>query len=132
MGQKLRVGGVAVAVGVAALLGPLGVAPAALADAPPQLCAAEFVPLTEATEGVQYLSRRNAVKDEAGLLGKIEAAKEKLMAEKTDDSDGKLADYQAKVVQLRAAGKIVEIADGESVDLLALAQDARECVKPVG
>ena len=123
----MRANGVAVAVAVAASLVPVGVAPAAVADEPPHPCAPEFMALREATAGVDYGEHRNADKDRDGLLGKIAAADDKFSQGKAVDSDAKLADYQAKVDQLLAAGKLVE---PEGVSLFDLAAQTRECVLP--
>lgn len=121
MGSTMRVRGVAVAVAVAASLGSLGVAPAAVADV-----TCDFDELATQT-GDATFGGRNADKDEDGLLAKIAAAETKFSVAKAIDADGKLADYQAKVEQLRAAGKLVE---SEAVALLDLAAQTRECVLP--
>ena len=124
MRTKMGKRGAAVVVAMVASLGPLGMAPAAVAEE--LSCAAEFSTLTIQTEAASY-EGRNAEMDEAGLLGKIAEAQDKFSLGKAVDSDGKLANYQDKVQRLRTAGKIVE---PEGVDLVLLAQAARDCVLP--
>lgn len=66
---------------------------------------------------------RNAAKDEAGLVGKLDEASAKLSLAKYADAVRKLGDFETKVASLLAAGKLES-----SVDLIAAAGGARACI----
>ena len=70
----------------------------------------------------------NAAKDEAGLLGKLDAAATSLDKGKFCDAIQKLNDFKTRVNQLIAAGKI-DAATGQQ--LLADADDAIACIRSV-
>jgi hypothetical protein len=67
--------------------------------------------------------------DRAGLLGKLQNASTKLSQGKFADAIQKLDDFEAKVVQLRDAGKLAA-ADADT--LLAGAGDAITCISGIG
>ena len=84
------------------------------------------------TQVVKFTS----AKDQAGLLGKLDDATQKLSLGKLADAVLKLQDYTAKVQQLVSAGKIAAgtAADGTVVppqDLLDGAATAIACIQPV-
>ena len=68
-------------------------------------CEASIAELRTATEGVVLIGR-NAEKDRAGLLGKLDGAATSLSRGKLCDAIRKLTDFRNKVNQLIAAGKI--------------------------
>ena len=74
------------------------------ANASPQ-CEASIAELRAATEGV-VLTGKNAEKDRAGLLNKLDNASASLSRGKLCDAIRKLTDFRNKVNQLIAAGKI--------------------------
>jgi hypothetical protein len=94
----------------------------------PDVCQAKIGALRSATTAV-LIAGKNAEKDRAGLLGKLDNASSALTAGKNSDAIQKLDDFVAKVMQLRDAGKIAS-ADAES--LIAGANDAIGCIQQLG
>jgi hypothetical protein len=80
---------------------------AAAADdlSPADQCRVMILTLRAQTETVPILGNR-AEMDRAGLLFKLDNADAKVVEEKLADAIQKLGDYQAKVLQLGAAGKM--------------------------
>ena len=68
-------------------------------------CEASIAELRTATEGV-VITGKNAEKDRAGLLNKLDGAATSLSRGKLCDAIRKLTDFRNKVNQLIAAGKI--------------------------
>jgi len=68
-------------------------------------CEASIAELRTATEGV-VITGKNAEKDRAGLVGKLDNASASLSRGKLCDAIRKLTDFRTKVNQLIAAGKI--------------------------
>lgn len=82
----------------------IGMASAAHAQAVPD-CASLIAELRTATGSAEIIGR-NADKDRAGLIDKLDMAAEKLEAGKLEDAVQKLVDFQDKVQQLAGAGKM--------------------------
>jgi hypothetical protein len=76
------------------------------------------------------ITGRNADKDRAGLIGKLDAAAFSLDQAKFCDAIQKLNDYRAKVNQLIAAGKINTdpMSSPTAQDLLTGADNAIACI----
>ena len=75
------------------------------------------------------ITGKNAEKDRAGLVGKLDEASSALSVGKNADAVQKLGDLVAKVEQLKAAGKL----DAASAELLiAGANDAITCINAIG
>ena len=79
--------------------------------------------------GTVAISGRNADKDRAGLIGKLDEASGKLSNGKNADAVLKLNDFTAKVQSLQAAGKIAP-ADADA--LVAQANAAINCINSIG
>ena len=71
------------------------------------------------------ISGRNADRDRAGLLGKLDEASAKLATGKNADAVQKLDDFRVKVQQLEASG---HVATGDAQPLIAGADDAIACI----
>jgi hypothetical protein len=84
----------------------------------------DFSTLSAATDDATYTSKR-ATDDEAGLLAKVAAAKDKYDRHKVTDSIRKLTDYQSKVTALLGQGKL----ESGGTDLVALADEVIACVR---
>lgn len=90
------------------------------------------------TTKAEYLSVKNADKDESRLVGKLEGASKKLDARKLnqknlDDAIQKQDDYIAKIGSLIAEGKIAR-AEGSDVILRSLIVEAeaiKECINGI-
>lgn len=70
------------------------------------------------------ISGKNAEKDRSGLLGKLDAASSALAIGKTADAVQKLGDFERKIQQLAAAGRI---SSTDAADLITQADDAIAC-----
>ncbi|HEX6362253.1 MAG TPA: hypothetical protein VFZ93_04825 [Albitalea sp.] len=88
-----------------ALAGLLALAPFGASATTISECQGLITTLSTTTEAAEFLGR-NAAKDEAGLLGKLREASDKLDRAKTGDAAQKVDDYQRKLVELVNAGKI--------------------------
>lgn len=88
-------------------------------------CQAQIGTLRTVVQSASF-SGKNADKEQAGLLGKLEGAETALTAGKNADTVKKLEDFQIKVQDLKASGKI----DAASADtLLAGTQQVISCVQ---
>lgn len=96
-------------------------------------CQALISEIRTETGSVQFLAR-NAARDQAGLLAKLDAAWAKIDQVKFSDAIQKLADYKKKVLALMAAGKIGPSADFTATpDMLVHgADDAVACIQQIG
>ena len=72
---------------------------------------------------------QNAAKDQAGLIGKIDAASAALSAGKTADAIQKLTDFRTKVGTLNWQGKIDP---GDAAALTSGAEGAIACIQGIG
>jgi hypothetical protein len=108
----------AVAVLVLALL-----ASVARAETPAD-CQAQITALRNLTASTSFIGK-NAATDQASLLAKLDAAAAKLAEGKLADAVAKLQDFEAKVRQLAAQGKL---APGDADALLAGAESAIACI----
>jgi len=90
-------------------------------------CLDKIATLRTTTEGVQSFTN---ARDEAGLLGKLDMAKDKLNRAKFPDAIQKLTDYYNQVNSLETAAKPkIAFADGEVLKAGAL--DAVDCVRNI-
>ena len=84
--------------------------------------------LRAATADATFIGK-NAAKDEAGLIGKLDSASAKLGEGKNADAIQSLNDFRDKVIMLNAQGKI----DPEdAAALIAGADDAIACINGLG
>lgn len=88
-------------------------------------CQAEIAELRAQTQNATFTGR-NAAKDEASLIGKLDSASAKLSQGKFDDALANLQSFRAKVETLDQQGKIDQ-QDAES--LVAGADQAIACVQ---
>jgi len=86
--------------------------------------------LANETAGVEFLSR-NAARDEASLLGKLERARMKLDQGKFADAIQKLDDFIAAVVSMRDAAK-PKISSGDAALLIEGAEEVIACIQLLG
>ena len=98
----------------------------ATAPAQAQTCQTEITELRTATENANFTGE-NAAKDQAGLLGKLDSAKQKLTDGKTADAVKNLESFSLKVSDLADQGKL-DPADAEI--LLAEAGAVIDCIDP--
>jgi hypothetical protein len=70
-----------------------------------EICAAAIDVAEINTAAATFLSKRNAEKDEKGLLGKLARAELKLAQGKYADAIQKLNDYREDVISMRDAAK---------------------------
>lgn len=87
-------------------------------------CQAAIASLSAATVNAVFTAR-NADKDQAALLGKLDSAETKLEQGKFADSLQALTQFQAKVVSLNEQGKIDP---ADATTLLARVDNAISCV----
>lgn len=106
-----------IAAPIAAVVG--GAAIAQTAD-----CQTQITNLRSATETVA-ITGKNADKDRAGLIGKLDAASAELSKGKNADAARKLTDYRLKVEQLAAAGRI---ASADAASLTSQVDSAIACI----
>ena len=92
-------------------------------------CTAKIDALITETSTVARFTGQNAGKDRAGLVGKLNAAREALLVGKTTDAIQKLTDFRNKVTTLGAQGKLN--AD-DAAALAAGADDAITCIQNIG
>ena len=91
-------------------------------------CQVEIANLRTATADATFIGK-NAEKDEAGLIGKLDSASAKLGEGKNADAIQSLNDFRDKVIMLNAQGKI----DPEdAAALIAGADDAIACINGLG
>ena len=107
------------------LLASLLLAGAPAGAATVQDCQAQIDTLRVQTQGATFIGQ-NATKDQAGLLGKLDAASTALAAGKNADAIQKLTDFRTKVAQLDAQGKI---GHEDAVVLIQGADAAIACVQ---
>ena len=93
-------------------------------------CDAGIDAVRSAVGGVTFLSRQ-AAKDEAGLLTKLDAAQAKLDEGKFEDAVQKLIDFKNAVIALRDAGKPKMSAE-DAQTLLDAADAAIACIGGIG
>jgi hypothetical protein len=91
-------------------------------------CQGQITALQVATSEAEFTGQ-NAAKNQAGLLGKLEAASDALDAGKNADAIQKLTDFRTKVVTLNEQGKINPT---DAADLIARADAAIACIQSIG
>lgn len=91
-------------------------------------CQTQIADLKTATQAAA-ITGKNADKDRAGLVGKLDNASADLAAGKNADAIQKLNDFIGKVTQLRDGGKI---GTGDADTLVAAANDAILCIQELG
>lgn len=101
--------------------GPVGPVRAASVDE----CQAKIAALRTATLNATFFGR-NADQDQAGLVGKLDAASSKLAQGKTADALQALTQFRDKVAALDAQGKLNH---EDATNLIAGANDAIACVQ---
>lgn len=122
-------------IGVGLLVGlTLSVLLMLMATAPAQAetltdCQAEIAALKLETENATTFLGKNAVKDEAGLLLKLDNANAKLVEGKYADAGQKLTDFRSSVIALDAGGKVDPV---DASELIAGANEAIVCVEGLG
>ena len=115
---------VAVAViGLALMLGAAGAKAQTISE-----CQAQISALQTESQGVT-ITGRQADKERAGLVGKLQSASIELDKVKLCDAIKKLNDFKVKVQDLVSAGR-VDAADGQ--ELLAGADAAIACITGLG
>lgn len=112
---------------LAALLVAVAVPPAAQAATAAE-CQAQIDALATATDAATF-GGRQAEKEEAGLLGKLNGASTALAAGKTLSAAQKLTDFRSHVVTIGEAGKLDST---DAATLVRLADDAITCVTTIG
>jgi len=88
-------------------------------------CQADIAVLRTQTQSATFVGQ-NSVKDQAGLIGKLDSASTKLVQGKFTDALAKLQSFRARVVALDQQGKIL---DSEASALVAGADEAIACVQ---
>jgi hypothetical protein len=88
-------------------------------------CQAKIAALRLETDNATTFLGKNAAKDEAGLLLKLDNANAKLVEGKDLDAIQKLTDFKNAVIALEAGGKIDSV---DAAELLAGADDAIACI----
>ena len=91
-------------------------------------CQGEIDALQAATSEAIFTGQ-NAEKNQAGLLGKLDAAAAALAAGKNADAIQKLTDFRAKVVTLNEQGKIDP---DDAAALIRGADEAIACIQSIG
>ena len=91
-------------------------------------CQGQIAALRAATADAQFTGQ-NAEKNQAGLLGKLDAAAAALAVGKNADAIQKLTDFRAKVVTLNEQGKIDP---GDAAALIRGADEAIACIQSIG
>ena len=91
-------------------------------------CQQKITDLRVATSNTTFFGK-NAAKEKAGLLGKLDASSSALAAGKNADAVQKLTDFRDHVAQLAAQGKVAQ-ADADA--LIASANDAIACTQSLG
>ncbi len=89
-------------------------------------CQTQIEALITATGNAAFTGQ-NAAKDEAGLVGKLTSANNKLAQGKVFDAVQALTQFRDKVVTLQTQGKI---GSGDAQALIASADAAIACVQP--
>ena len=112
---------IALALGAAA---PIATVPAGAAMAQSSDCQMQIVNLRSASQTVA-ISGKNADKDRAGLVGKLDSAAAELSNGKNADAVRKLSDFRFKVEQLVAAGRI---SSADAGSLTEQADSAISCI----
>ena len=107
----------------AALLAPSAVSAATVTE-----CEQQLASLRTQVDASTF-SGRNAAKEEAGLLGKLQAASDALAAGKYTNSVTKLGDFIEHTSTIAAAGKLDAT---QAAALVAGANDAIVCVSSIG
>ena len=92
-------------------------------------CQAEIAALRLETENATTFLGKNAAKDEAGLLLKLDNANAKLVEGKYADAGQKLTDFRSSVIALDAGGKVDPV---DASELIAGANEAIVCVEGLG
>jgi hypothetical protein len=90
-------------------------------------CQAKIAALKFETENATTFLGKNAAKDEAGLLLKLDNANAKLVEGKDLDAIQKLTDFKNAVIALEAGGKIDSV---DAAELIAGADEAIACITP--
>ena len=122
-------------IGVGLLVGlTLSVLLMLMATAPAQAetltdCQAEIAALKLETENATTFLGKNAVKDEAGLLLKLDNANAKLVEGKYADASQKLTDFRNTVIALDVGGKVDPV---DASELIAGANEAIAYVEGLG
>ena len=91
-------------------------------------CQGQIDALATATDAATFAGRQ-AEKEEAGLLGKLNGASAALAAGKTLNAAQKLTDFRSHVVTIGEAGKLDST---DAATLAGLADDAIACVNSIG
>jgi hypothetical protein len=110
-------------IGLALMLGAAGAKATTISE-----CQAQISALQTPTQGLTITSRQ-AEKDRAGLVGKLQSASLELDKAKFCDAIKKLNDYKVKVEALISSGSIEAV---EGQELLAGADAAIECITALG
>ena len=103
-------------------------APAAVSASSVDECQAAIGQLREATATATYVGKQ-AAKEQAGLLGKLDGASRVLAVGKYADTVKKLTDFQSHVVTIGQTGKL-DVSD--AAVLTELADEAIACVDAIG
>ena len=88
-------------------------------------CQADIAVLRTQTQSATFVGQ-NSVKDQAGLIGKLDSASIKLVQGKFTDALANLQSFRARVVALDQQDKIL---DSEASTLVAGADEAIACVQ---
>jgi hypothetical protein len=88
-------------------------------------CQADIAVLRTQTQSATFVGQ-NSVKDQAGLIGKLDSASTKLSQGKFQDALANLQSFRARVVALEQQGKIL---DSDASTLVAGADEAIACVQ---
>ena len=112
---------------LSALLFALAVPPAVSA-ATAEECQTQIQGLATATDSATFIGK-NAAKEEAGLLGKLDGASQALAAGKLADTVKKLTDFRSHAVTIGEAGKLDST---DAATLVGLTDDAIACVTSIG
>jgi hypothetical protein len=91
-------------------------------------CQAQIAALKVQTQNATFTSQ-NAAKDQAGLIGKLDAASAALSAGKTADAIRKLTDFRAEVDTLNRQGKSDP---DDAAALISGAEGAIACIQGIG
>lgn len=94
-------------------------------------CQGQITTLISNTQSAEFVGR-NAVKDEAGLVAKLQGASDKLGQGKFSDATQKVGQYRDKVNTLCAQGKIAADSDPSCAELLQGANDVLACIADLG
>lgn len=93
-------------------------------------CKAQLATLQSQTSAAEFTGR-NAAKDEAGLLAKLQEASSKLDRAKLADAAQKVFDYAEKIGALCAQGKIAPDSSPSCAELEAGADAALACIAAI-